>query len=65
MGFRVLADGQAVHEPFLEVRLVILQHRLQRVVQKLYVLFQLYKSLRVMAAYRFSFMQRRYLAESK
>lgn len=40
MGFRVLADGQAVHEPLLNVRLVILQHRRQRVVQKLKVLFQ-------------------------
>ena len=36
----IFADGQTVYEPLLEILLVILQHRLQRIVQKLYVLFQ-------------------------
>ena len=40
MGFRVLADGQAVHEPLPEIILVFSQHRFQGIVQKLQVLFQ-------------------------
>lgn len=35
MGFRVLANGQAIHEPFLEIALVCNQHRFQDIVQKL------------------------------
>ena len=40
MGFRVLANGQAIHEPLLEIALVCNQHRFQDIVQKLQVLFQ-------------------------
>lgn len=35
MGIRVLADGQAVHEPLPEIILVCSQHRFQGIVQKL------------------------------
>ena len=41
MGFRVLADGQAIHESLPEIILVCSQHRFQGIVQKLQVLFQL------------------------
>ena len=40
MGFRVLANGQAIHEPLPEIALVCNQHRFQDIVQKLQVLFQ-------------------------
>lgn len=40
VGFRVPADGQAVHEPLPEIILVCSQHRFQGIVQKLQVLFQ-------------------------
>ena len=43
MGFRVLADGQAVHKPLPEIILVCSQHRFQGIVQKLQILFQLDK----------------------
>ena len=64
MGFRVLANGQTIHEPFLEIALVCNQHRFQDIVQKLQVLFQFGEVL-VMAANLFSFTQRRYLFRSK
>ena len=41
MGFRVLANGQTIHEPLPEIALVCNQHRFQGIVQKLQVLFQL------------------------
>lgn len=41
MGFRVLANGQAIHEPLPEIILVCSQHRFHGIVQKLQVLFQL------------------------
>ena len=40
MGFRVLSNGQTIHEPFLEIALVCNQHRFQDIVQKLQVIFQ-------------------------
>lgn len=40
MGFRVLANGQAIHEPLPEIALVCNQHRFQDIVQKLQALFQ-------------------------
>ena len=40
MGFRILANGQAIHEPLLEIALVCNQHRFQDIVQKLQIFFQ-------------------------
>ena len=41
MGLDVLADGQALHEPLLEIILVLGQYSFRGVVQKLQILFQL------------------------
>ena len=43
MGFRVPANGQAIHESLPEIILVCSQHRFQGIVQKLEILFQLGK----------------------